>query len=162
MGVVLLRNNLIEIRQLLQKAGKRVVFTNGCFDILHRGHIDYLSKARALGDVLIVGVNTDASVKRLKGANRPIVQEDDRATVLAALGVVDYVCLFDEDTPYELIRALVPDILVKGADWSVSDIVGKDIVEAAGGTVHTIEFLPNRSTTNIIQKIIQTVGPRSE
>ncbi len=162
MGAVLLRNNLSGIRQQLKKAGKRVVFTNGCFDILHRGHVDYLSKARALGDILIVGVNTDVSVKRLKGAHRPIVQEDDRAAVLAALGVVDYVCLFDEDTPYELIRALVPDILVKGADWSVGDIVGKDIVEAAGGTVHTIEFLPNRSTTTIIQKIVQTVVPRSE
>ena len=161
MGAVLMRNNLIEIRQRLKKMGKSVVFTNGCFDILHRGHVDYLSKARALGDILIVGVNTDASVKRLKGANRPIVQEDDRAAVLAALAVVDYVCLFDEDTPYELIRALVPDILVKGADWSVGDIVGKDIVEAAGGAVHTIEFLPNRSTTNIIQKIVQTVAPRS-
>jgi rfaE bifunctional protein nucleotidyltransferase chain/domain len=161
MGAVLMRNNLIEIRQQLKKTGKGVVFTNGCFDILHRGHVDYLSKARALGDILIVGVNTDASVKRLKGANRPIVQEDDRAAVLAALAVVDYVCLFDEDTPYELIRALVPDILVKGADWSVGDIVGKDVVEAAGGAVHTIEFLPNRSTTNIIQKIVQTVAPRS-
>ena len=161
MGAVLLRNNLIDIRQQLKKAGKRVVFTNGCFDILHRGHVDYLSKARALGDILIIGVNTDASVQRLKGPTRPIVQEDDRAAVLAALAVVDYVCLFDEDTPHELIRALVPDILVKGADWSVGDIVGKDIVEAAGGTVHTIEFLPNRSTTNIIQKIVQTVAPRS-
>jgi D-beta-D-heptose 7-phosphate kinase/D-beta-D-heptose 1-phosphate adenosyltransferase len=162
MGAVLLRNDLMEIRRQLKKSGKRVVFTNGCFDILHRGHVDYLSKARALGDALIVGVNTDASVNRLKGTNRPIVQEDDRAIVLAALGVVDYVCLFDEDTPYELIRALVPDILVKGADWSVGDIVGKDIVEAAGGTVHTIEFLPNRSTTNIIQKILQSVAPRPQ
>jgi rfaE bifunctional protein nucleotidyltransferase chain/domain len=162
MGEVLLRNDLTEVCQQLKKARKTVVFTNGCFDILHRGHIDYLSKARALGDILIVGVNTDASVRRLKGDSRPIVQEDDRAAVLAALKVVDYVCLFDEDTPYELIRALVPDILVKGADWSVGDIVGKDIVEAAGGAVHTIEFLPNRSTTNIIQKIIQTVVPRSE
>jgi len=162
MGAVALRNNLIGIRQQLKIAGKNVAFTNGCFDILHRGHVDYLAKARALGDILIIGVNTDASVSRLKGPNRPIVQEDDRAAVLAALAVVDYVCLFDEDTPYELIRALVPDILVKGADWSVGDIVGKDIVEAAGGTVHTIEFLPNRSTTNIIQKIIQTVAPRSE
>jgi D-beta-D-heptose 7-phosphate kinase/D-beta-D-heptose 1-phosphate adenosyltransferase len=162
MGAVLLRDNLIGIRQQLKKAGKSVVFTNGCFDILHRGHVDYLSKARALGDILIVGVNSDVSVKRLKGVHRPIVQEDDRAAVLAALGVVDYVCLFDEDTPYELIRVLVPDILVKGADWSVGDIVGKDIVEAAGGTVHTIEFLPNRSTTNIIQKILQTIAPRSQ
>lgn len=160
MGEVLLRNDLIEIRHRLKKAGRIVVFTNGCFDILHRGHVDYLSKARALGDILMVGVNTDASVKRLKGAHRPIVQEDDRAAVLAALAVVDYVCLFDEDTPHELIRALVPDILVKGADWSVGDIVGKDIVEAAGGAVHTIEFLPNRSTSNIIQKIIQSIVQR--
>lgn len=162
MGAVLLRNNLAEIRQQLKKAGKTVVFTNGCFDILHRGHVDYLAKARELGDVLVVGVNTDASVKRLKGPDRPIVQDEDRAAVLAALAVVDYVCLFDEDTPYELIRALVPDILVKGADWSLGDIVGKDIVEAAGGAVHTIQFLPNRSTTNIIQKIVQTVAPRSQ
>ena len=162
MGEVLPRERLVEIRGQFKKAGKRVVFTNGCFDILHRGHVAYLAKARALGDILIIGVNTDASVSRLKGPNRPIVQEDDRAEVLAALGVVDYVCLFDEDTPYELIRALVPNILVKGADWSVGDIVGKDIVEAAGGAVHTIEFLPNRSTTDIIQKIVQTVAPRSE
>jgi rfaE bifunctional protein nucleotidyltransferase chain/domain len=162
MGAVLLRNNLVEIRQQLKKTGKTVVFTNGCFDILHRGHVDYLAKARELGDVLVVGVNTDASVKRLKGPDRPIVQDEDRAAVLAALAVVDYVCLFDEDTPYELIRAVVPDILVKGADWSLGDIVGKDIVEAAGGAVHTIQFLPNRSTTNIIQKIVQTVAPRSQ
>jgi rfaE bifunctional protein nucleotidyltransferase chain/domain len=161
MGMVLTRNDLIKIRQELKRTGKRVVFTNGCFDILHRGHVDYLAKARELGDALIVGVNTDASVKRLKGPDRPIVQEDDRAAVLAALEVVNYVCLFDEDTPYELIRALVPDILVKGGDWSVGNIVGKDIVEAAGGAVHTIQFLPDRSTTNIIQKIVQTVAPRS-
>jgi len=154
-------NQLREIVQRAQAEGKVVVQCHGCFDILHRGHVDYLSKARALGDILIVGVNTDSSVRRLKGANRPIVQEDDRAAVLAALAVVDYACLFDQDTPYELIRALVPDILVKGADWSVGDIVGKDIVEAAGGAVRTIEFLPNRSTSNIIQKIVQTVAPRS-
>jgi D-beta-D-heptose 7-phosphate kinase/D-beta-D-heptose 1-phosphate adenosyltransferase len=159
--MVLTRNDLIKIRGELKRTGKRVVFTNGCFDILHRGHVDYLAQARELGDALIVGVNTDASVKRLKGPDRPIVQEDDRAAVLAALEVVNYVCLFDEDTPYELIRALVPDILVKGGDWSVENIVGKDIVEAAGGAVHTIQFLPNRSTTNIIQKIVQTVAPRS-
>ena len=161
MGTVLTRNNLVEARQQLKKSGKRVVFTNGCFDILHRGHVDYLAKARALGDILVIGVNTDASVRRLKGDSRPIVQEDDRAAVLAALGCVDYVCLFDEETPYELIRALVPDILVKGSDWSIGDIVGKDIVEAAGGAVHTIEFLPNRSTSSIIQKIIRTSAPQS-
>jgi D-beta-D-heptose 7-phosphate kinase/D-beta-D-heptose 1-phosphate adenosyltransferase len=156
MGSVLSRDDLVSVRRRLKTAGKRVVFTNGCFDILHRGHIDYLQKAKSLGDVLVVGINTDASVRRLKGNGRPIVEEEDRAAVIAALAAVDYVCLFDEDTPYELIRAVVPDILVKGADWSVNDIVGKDVVEGAGGSVHTIEFLPNRSTTKIIQKIAQT------
>ncbi len=156
MGYVLSRDDLVSVRRQLKTAGKRVVFTNGCFDILHRGHVDYLQKAKSLGDVLVVGINTDASVRRLKGNGRPIVEEEDRAAVIAALAAVDYVCLFDEDTPYELIRAVVPDILVKGADWSVSDIVGKDVVEGAGGSVHTIEFLPNRSTTKIIQKITQT------
>ncbi|HVN47994.1 MAG TPA: D-glycero-beta-D-manno-heptose 1-phosphate adenylyltransferase [Bacteroidota bacterium] len=143
----------MEIRKQLRREGKRVVFTNGCFDILHRGHVDYLSKARAKGDALIVGMNTDASVQRLKGPTRPIVEEQDRAFVLAALSVVDYVCLFDEDTPLELIKALVPDVLVKGGDWSIENIVGRDVVEAAGGTVQTIAFVPNRSTTNIVQKI---------
>lgn len=161
MGEILSRHDLVQIRQQLRKAEKKVVFTNGCFDILHRGHVDYLTKAKAQGDVLIVGLNTDSSVRRLKGAERPIVEEGDRAAIVAALAVVDYVCLFDEDTPYELIKALVPDILVKGADWSVNDIVGKDIVEAAGGSVHTIEFLPNRSTSSIIQKIAQTARPQS-
>ncbi len=162
MGEILSRNDLLPIRQRLKKAGKRVVFTNGCFDILHHGHVDYLSKAKAQGDVLIVGLNTDNSVKRLKGSGRPIIDEGDRAAVVAALAAVDYVCLFDEDTPYELIRALVPDILVKGADWSVNDIVGKDVVESAGGSVRTIEFLPNRSTSKIIQKIIKTATPESK
>jgi len=162
MGEILSRNDLVRIRQQLRQAAKRVVFTNGCFDILHRGHVDYLTNAKAQGDVLIVGLNTDSSVRRLKGADRPIVEEGDRAAVVAALAVVDYVCLFDEDTPYKLIQALVPDVLVKGADWSVNDIVGKDIVEAAGGSVHTIEFLPNRSTSSIIQKIAQTAHPQSK
>ena len=162
MGDILSRHDLVRIRQQLRNAEKRVVFTNGCFDILHRGHVDYLTKAKAQGDVLIVGLNTDSSVRRLKGAERPIVEEGDRAAVVAALAVVDYVCLFDEDTPYELIRALVPDVLVKGADWSVNDIVGKDVVEAAGGSVHTIKFLPHRSTSKIIQKIAQTVHPQSK
>jgi rfaE bifunctional protein nucleotidyltransferase chain/domain len=156
MGTVVSRAQLVAIRQQLKKEGKRVVFTNGCFDILHRGHVDYLTKARSLGDVLVVGLNTDRSVARLKGVGRPVVEQEDRAAVVAALAAVDYVCLFDEDTPYELIRALVPDILVKGADWSPDAIVGKDIVESAGGTVHAIEFLPNRSTTRIIQKIAET------
>jgi len=159
MGEVLSREALAAVCTRVKKAGKRVVFTNGCFDILHRGHVDYLTKAKALGDLLVVGVNGDDSVRRLKGPNRPIVNQDDRAAVLAALAAVDYVSLFDEDTPFELIRAIVPDVLVKGADWSVEAIVGKDVVEAAGGTVQTLEFLPNRSTSSIIQKIIQAAAP---
>ena len=153
MGEVVTRAGLVQMRQKLKREGKKVVFTNGCFDILHRGHVEYLTKAKALGDALFVGMNTDASVKRLKGANRPIVCQDDRAFVLAALGMVDYVCLFEEDTPHELIKAVVPDVLVKGSDWTIDAIVGKDIVEAAGGTVQTIDFIPNRSTTDIIKKI---------
>jgi len=156
MGEVVARAELIKIRERLKKDRKKVVFTNGCFDIVHRGHVEYLTKAKALGDVLIVGMNTDASVRGLKGPQRPIVCEDDRAFVLAALCVVDYVCLFDEDTPYELIKAVVPDVLVKGSDWEIDAIVGKDVVEAAGGKVRTIEFVPNRSTTNIIQKIVDS------
>ena len=134
-----------------------MVFTNGCFDILHRGHVDYLSKAKSIGDILIVGLNDDASVTRLKGPERPIVQQQDRADVLAALSSVDFVCLFSQDTPYELIKAIVPDVLVKGADWPIEKVVGKDIVESAGGSVRTIEFLPNRSTSTIIAKIAHTV-----
>jgi D-beta-D-heptose 7-phosphate kinase/D-beta-D-heptose 1-phosphate adenosyltransferase len=153
MGTVVGLEELLSIRKRIKNEGKRVVFTNGCFDIVHRGHVEYLRKAKALGDILIVGVNTDSSVRKIKGPDRPVVEEDDRAHVLAALAAVDYVCLFDGETPYELIRALVPDILVKGADWPVEKVVGKDIVEAAGGSVKTIEFLPNRSTTGILDRI---------
>jgi rfaE bifunctional protein nucleotidyltransferase chain/domain len=153
MGEVVVRTDLLKIRDRLKREGKKVVFTNGVFDIVHRGHVEYLTKAKTLGDVLLVGMNTDASVHRLKGPQRPVVSQDDRAFVLAALRVVDYVCLFDEDTPYNLIKAVVPDVLVKGSDWAIGDIVGKDIVEAAGGKVQTIDYVPNRSTTNIIQKI---------
>lgn len=163
MGVVLSRTELVGIRKQLKMAGTRVVFTNGCFDIIHRGHVDYLTKAKALGDVLVVGVNTDSSVQRLnKGPGRPVVEEDDRAAVMAALVPVDYVCLFDEDTPYELIKSLVPDVLVKGADWAVNDVVGKDVVESAGGSVQTIAFLPNRSTSKIISKIAETAARQSK
>jgi rfaE bifunctional protein nucleotidyltransferase chain/domain len=153
MSVVVTRAELVQIREKFRHEGKKVVFTNGCFDIVHRGHVDYLTKAKALGDVLLVGMNTDASVRRLKGNARPIVCQDDRAFVLAAFRVVDYVCLFDENTPYELIKAIVPDVLVKGSDWTIDSIVGKDIVEAAGGTVQTIDFVPHRSTTDIIKII---------
>ncbi len=158
MGLVVSRAQLVEHRNALKRLGKKVVFTNGCFDIIHRGHVEYLAKARALGDALVVGVNSDASVSRLKGPARPVVIEDDRAHVLAALAVVDFVCIFPEDTPLELIRAVVPDVLVKGADWSIDAVVGKDVVEAAGGSVRTIEFLPNRSTSRIIEKIARAGG----
>ena len=153
MGEVITRDQLARIRNTFRREGKKVVFTNGCFDILHRGHVEYLTKAKALGDILVVGMNTDASVRRLKGANRPVVCQEDRALVLAALRAVDFVCLFEEDTPRDLIQAVVPDVLVKGSDWKMDEIVGKDIVEAAGGTVQTIEYIPNRSTTDIIKKI---------
>jgi rfaE bifunctional protein nucleotidyltransferase chain/domain len=153
MGHVIAPIDAPKIRMQLKGEGKKIVFTNGCFDIIHRGHVEYLTKAKALGDVLFVGMNTDRSVKRLKGPQRPIIGEDDRAYVLAALNAVDYVCLFDEDTPYELIKVVVPDILVKGSDWAIDAIVGKDIVESAGGRVQTIDFVPNRSTTDIIKKI---------
>jgi D-glycero-beta-D-manno-heptose 1-phosphate adenylyltransferase len=153
MGEVVVNTELCKIRERLKNEKRKVVFTNGVFDILHRGHVEYLTKAKALGDVLVVGMNTDASVRRLKGPERPVVSQDDRAFVLAALRIVDYVCLFDEDTPYNLIKAVMPDVLVKGSDWAIDDIVGKDIVEAAGGNVQTIDFVPNRSTTNIIKKI---------
>ncbi|HWP83245.1 MAG TPA: D-glycero-beta-D-manno-heptose 1-phosphate adenylyltransferase [Bacteroidota bacterium] len=158
MGRVVGRSELFEIRQRLKNEGKTVVFTNGCFDILHRGHVEYLASAKAMGDVLIVGVNTDDSVRRIKGDSRPVVGEEDRALVVAALASVDYVTLFGEDTPLELIRFLVPDILVKGADWPIEKVVGRDIVEAAGGSVKTISIVPNRSTSAIIQKILHSVG----
>jgi len=157
MGEITTKANLLRLREQWKFFGKKVVFTNGCFDLLHRGHIDYLAKAKSLGDVLVIGLNDDASVRRLKGPQRPLVEQGDRAEILASLKSVDFVCLFSEDTPYELIKAVVPDVLVKGADWPVDKVVGKDIVESAGGNVQTIEFLPNRSTTGLIEKIAHTV-----
>ncbi|HNW54500.1 MAG TPA: D-glycero-beta-D-manno-heptose 1-phosphate adenylyltransferase [Bacteroidales bacterium] len=141
-----------------QFQGKKIVFTNGCFDILHLGHIDYLSKAKDLGDLLVIGLNTDASVGRLKGENRPIQDEVSRAMVLASLGFVDAVVFFGEDTPYNLIKTTQPDILVKGADYKPEDIVGYDIVTKKGGEVVTISFLPGYSTSAIESKIRQQKG----
>jgi D-glycero-beta-D-manno-heptose 1-phosphate adenylyltransferase len=134
--------------------GKRIVFTNGCFDILHPGHVDYLSKARDLGDVLVIGLNTDDSVKRQnKGPNRPVNTQDSRAKVLAALGCVDAIVYFSDDTPYELIKKVMPDFLVKGGDWAVDKIVGHDIVTAHGGKVLSIPFVEGFSTTGLINKL---------
>ncbi|MGA3014267.1 MAG: D-glycero-beta-D-manno-heptose 1-phosphate adenylyltransferase [Bacteroidales bacterium] len=132
---------------------QKVVFTNGCFDILHLGHIEYLAKAASLGDVLVVGLNSDRSVKRIKGPTRPINDEHSRSMIIAALEFVTAVVIFDEDTPYELIKTIQPDILVKGKDWKVEEIAGHDIVLAKGGKVETIELTPGYSTTGIEQKI---------
>ena len=131
----------------------RVVFTNGCFDLIHPGHVRYLRTARRLGDVLVVGVNSDASVRRLKGPSRPIVPEDARCEVLAALEMVDAVVLFDQDTPYELIRVVQPDVLVKGGDWRPDHIVGADIVRARGGRVRSLRFAPGYSTSALVDRI---------
>lgn len=133
--------------------GYRLVFSNGCFDIIHPGHVTYLAKAASLGDKLIMGLNTDASVRRLKGEKRPVLSQQDRSLMLAAFSFVDAVCLFDEDTPFELISELLPHVLVKGKDYTVDQIVGADVVMAAGGTVETIELVEGFSTTALIQKI---------
>jgi rfaE bifunctional protein nucleotidyltransferase chain/domain len=134
-------------------AGARVVFTNGCFDLLHPGHVRYLAAARGLGDVLVVGLNDDASVRRLKGPGRPILTVAERAEVLAGLAAVDHVVVFDADTPQALIAALAPDVLVKGADWAADDIVGRDEVLARGGRVERIDLVPGVSTSEIIRRI---------
>ena len=134
-------------------ADKKIVFTNGCFDILHVGHKRYLQEAATLGDILIVGVNSDDSVRRLKGPDRPVNSEQDRAEMLCAMGFIDYVVIFSEDTPYELIKKIQPDVLVKGGDYKPEEVVGKDIVEARGGELKLIKFVDGKSTTNIINKI---------
>ena len=144
------RSTLNSQLSIWRTQGLRIVFTNGCFDLLHRGHVEYLAKASDKGDVLVVGLNTDASVRRLKGESRPINDENARALVLASLAFVDTVVLFDEDTPYELIKAVRPDVLVKGADYKPEDIVGYDIVTAYGGKVETIDLVEGYSTTGII------------
>jgi rfaE bifunctional protein nucleotidyltransferase chain/domain len=135
--------------------GSKIVFTNGCFDLLHLGHIDYLAKAANLGNLLIVGVNTDSSVSRIKGPGRPVNSETTRLNVLASLFFVNAVILFDEPTPYELVKFIEPDVLVKGGDWKKEDIVGYDLVTKNGGKVETIEYLEGYSTTAIIKKILQ-------
>ncbi len=153
MTKVLSRNELKERLGSLAAAGKRIVFTNGCFDIIHVGHTRYLTEARALGDVLVIGVNSDSSVARLK-PGRPVVTESERAEVLASLEVVDYVTVFAEDTPYELIRIIRPHVLVKGGDWRREDIVGADLVPE----VHSLPYVEGVSTTRIIEKILRSCG----
>jgi D-glycero-beta-D-manno-heptose 1-phosphate adenylyltransferase len=156
MGRILNRQALVLERERLRSEGKRVVFTNGCFDLLHPGHVRYLTQARALGDVLIVALNSDRSVRGLKGPGRPVMDQDERAEVISALSAVDYVTIFDEETPRELIAVLLPDLLVKGGDWQVDQIVGREEVEAAGGTVMSLPYIEGSSTTDLIERILRS------
>jgi rfaE bifunctional protein nucleotidyltransferase chain/domain len=153
LGKIYTREQLIAVRAAWKRAGKRVVFTNGCYDVLHPGHIRLLESARSLGDVLILALNTDASVQRLKGPTRPLISEDQRAELASALAAVDAVTFFDEDTPRELIAAVLPDILIKGADWT-HFIAGREEVEAAGGKVLALPLEPGYSTTGILEQVL--------
>jgi len=150
---------ILLVRRRLREEGKKLVFTNGCFDILHAGHVRYLKQARDLGDALVVAVNSDRSVGELKGPGRPIVPEAERAEVVAGLGCVDLVFVFDEPTPQRVIDAIIPDVLVKGADWEISDIVGRDTVVNAGGEVRNIALAEGCSSTAIITRILDRLGP---
>lgn len=160
-----IQEKIVDARALstLRQSLDRLVFTNGCFDLLHPGHVDYLERAKELGSHLVIGLNSDASVTRLKGPTRPVNPEKSRALVLAALSCVDFVLIFAEDTPRELIRQISPDVLVKGGDWSVETIVGRELVESWGGQVLSLPLLAGYSTTSIIERIIflhsQTRGP---
>lgn len=146
-------NNIEPFLTYWNLKNKKIVFTNGCFDILHRGHIEYLAQAANRGDVLVIGLNTDNSVRRIKGDSRPVQDEYARAILLASLSFVAAVILFDDDTPYELIKKVQPDVLIKGSDYKIEDIVGYDIVNAKGGEVVTIDFIEGYSTTSIIEKL---------
>lgn len=153
MSKVVSLDQLQPVREQLRHAGKSVVFTNGCFDLLHPGHVRYLQEARSLGDALIVALNSDRAVRELKGATRPILKENERAEVMAALECVDYVVIFDDISPQATIAALLPDILVKGGDWGVENIIGASEVTAAGGQVLSLNFVPGVSTSEIIDRI---------
>lgn len=156
---ILSLSDLQEQVQAWRNQGQKIVFTNGCFDILHLGHVDYLEKARQLGDKLVLGLNTDASINRIKGPSRPLQDEMSRARVMASLLFVDAVVFFDEDTPLELIKAVQPDILVKGDDYTIENIVGQDVVTARGGEVKTIPLVKGYSTTNVVKKIENRPNP---
>lgn len=143
----------LKVRKSLKEQNKKLVFTNGCFDILHRGHIEYLMQAKSLGDYLVVGLNSDSSVKKIKDESRPINNENDRAFVLDSLKVIDAVIVFSEDTPYNIIKEIVPDYLVKGGDWTEDKIVGADVIKKAGGKVVSLKYVDNYSTTSTINKL---------
>ena len=162
MGAVIERNALLKLREQLRERGKTVVFTNGIFDLLHRGHLELLNRAKKMGDVLVVGINSDASARRNKGPNRPIISEEDRAFMLCNLIPVDFVVIFEEDTPYELIGELRPDVLVKGADYKIEEIVGADIVLGYGGKVVPVELVQGKSSTRIINSILKRYSEKAE
>jgi rfaE bifunctional protein nucleotidyltransferase chain/domain len=153
MGKIVSQDELVQVTAREKRAGRRVIFTNGCFDLLHPGHVRCLAEARALGDVLVVAINSDRSVRSNKGPERPLVAEQDRAEVLAALASVDFVTIFDEPTPRELISRVLPSVLVKGADWAPEQVAGREEVEAAGGRVVSLPLAPGYSTTNLVQRI---------
>jgi len=155
------KEELRRIVEDLKKKGKRIVFTNGCFDLLHLGHIRYLEKAKSLGDILVVGVNSDRSVRNLKGPERPILLEEERVEILSSLGCVDYITVFDELTPFELISSLQPHILVKGGDWTKETTVGKEAVERSGGEVVILPFKEGSSTSNLIEIILKRYEKRT-
>ena len=154
MSNVLSKEQMKSLRKKFNDENKKVVFTNGVFDLIHAGHVDYLLKAKELGDILIVGLNSDSSVKRIKGEKRPFINQTERAFLLSNLKPVDFVVIFEEDTPFELIKELIPDVLVKGADWSVDKIIGSDIVLDNGGEVKNIQFVNEQSTSKIIDVIL--------
>ncbi len=153
MKKLLTREALIRERERLRREGKRLVFTNGCFDLLHPGHVRYLSQARAMGDALVVALNGDRSVRKLKGEGRPILNEQERAEVVSALEAVDYVTIFEEETPRELVAELLPDVLVKGGDWPIDQIIGREEVEASGGRVVSLPYVERLSTSEIIERV---------
>jgi rfaE bifunctional protein nucleotidyltransferase chain/domain len=151
MGQFLKEEELLQ-KLTLVRSGKKVVFTNGCFDLLHIGHVRYLKQAKSLGDILIVALNTDASVRKLKGPTRPVQIESDRAEILASLDCVDYTILFDEETPERVIKLIKPDVLTKGGDWKIDQIVGSTFVQSYGGEVRSLQFVDGKSTTSLIEK----------
>jgi D-beta-D-heptose 7-phosphate kinase/D-beta-D-heptose 1-phosphate adenosyltransferase len=160
-GKIKTREELQRLIHNLKRSGKRIVFTNGCFDILHVGHVRYLEQAKSLGDVLVVGINSDRSVRGLKGPRRPILPVEERGEILSGLGCTDYITVFEEPTPFDLISLLQPDVLVKGGDWTPEQVVGREVVEGSGGRVVILPFVEGSSTTNIIDVILEKYEERS-
>ena len=159
---ILDRRQMVEERRRLRAREETLVFTNGCFDLLHPGHLRYLKEARGLGDRLVVAVNADDTVRRLKGPGRPLTSLDERMELLAALECVDYVVGFDEETPFEIVEAIVPDVLVKGGDWTPDRIVGRETVEGAGGRVLSLPYAPGYSSSELIERIVTRLGPKAK